>query len=208
MWTRVAVTRRDNYGFQLFNYTVGNAAEAIRFKKIIKRHFFSRFLRSVVLVPCRSNRNYPPPLHLFIRLSGRDERRVCSSSSLLLLLLLLLFYCLCCAQLFLFSSTNVSQFLVANQPTLVTNNFEYASRTKMKIVLYLVWTGLVRREHHFFFFPITLLYDIETRDDPSAIPPPWNHISLPLRRHVSLTWSATIDKGVERDTARNWTFDV
>lgn len=206
MWTRVAVTRRDNYGFQLFNYTVGNAAEAIRFKKIIKRHFFSRFLRSVVLVPCRSNRNYPPPLHLFIRLSGRDERRVCSSSSLLLLLL---FYCLCCAQLFLFSSTNVSQFLVANQPTLVTNNFEnedensFISRDNISFELVSFVVNIIS-----FFFSISLLYDIETRDDPSAIPPPWNHISLPLRRHVSLTWSATIDKGVERDTARNWTFDV
>lgn len=167
MWTRVAVTRRDNYGFQLFNYTVGNAAEAIRFKKIIKRHFFSRFLRSIVLVPCRSNRNYPPSLHLFIRLSGRDERRVCSSSSLLLLLLLLLFYCLCCAQLFLFSSTNVSQFLVANQPTLVTNNFEYASRTKMKIVLFLEtisrlnWSRSSWTSHS--FFSRYLFYSISKR---------------------------------------------
>lgn len=149
---------------------MGNAAEAIRFKKIIKRHFFSRFLRSVVLVPCRSNRNYPPSLHLFIRLSGSDERRVCSSSSLLLLLL---FYCLCCAQLFLLSSTNVSQFLVANQPTLVTNNFEnedensFISRDNISFELVSFVVNIIS-----FFFSISLLYDIETRDDPSAIPPP------------------------------------
>lgn len=64
-------------------------------------------------------------------------------------------YCCCCFIVFVarnYSSFLLWTFLVANQPTLVTNNFEYASRTKMKIVLYLVWTGLVRREHHFFFF--------------------------------------------------------
>lgn len=127
VWTRVAVTRHDNYCFQLFNYTAqGNAAGLIQ--EIIKRHFFLRFLPFFRFLPFQLFEIIrgltPNPHPLFIRLSGRDQHCVCCLLMLLLLLLRTII------PRFFANVLRISRFPTTN---FGLNNFENA-RTKMKIV--------------------------------------------------------------------------